>query len=213
MDDRQGRDARTKHYDEDDDVAQPTALLHDLSLLTGKPCTACSHRLCGHEALFSIFMGLKDAPRCLNCLAATLHRPAAELRDEIADYFQYRDCYRQAWDAASRPEGFGGSRHPGCLWPTGAAVAGRPTQTRPLLSQEQPIAHRPVDFWDAGDMGCGELVMALRGRLLKLAPGDVLELTARDPAAPQDLPAWCRLTGHRLVQASHPQYFIQRKEA
>lgn len=62
-------------------------------------------------------------------------------------------------------------------------------------------------------MGCGELVMALRVRLLKLAPGDVLELTARDPAAPHDLPAWCRLTGHRLVHAAHPQYLIQRKEA
>jgi tRNA 2-thiouridine synthesizing protein A len=66
--------------------------------------------------------------------------------------------------------------------------------------------------WDAGDMGCGELVMLLRLRLNALPPGSVLRLVARDPGAPEDLPAWCRLTGHRLVRAAHPVYDIQRKE-
>jgi tRNA 2-thiouridine synthesizing protein A len=60
-------------------------------------------------------------------------------------------------------------------------------------------------------MGCGDLVLALRLRLQKLEPGAVLKVTARDPAAPEDLPAWCRLTGHRLVWASHPEYLIERK--
>ena len=67
--------------------------------------------------------------------------------------------------------------------------------------------------WDAGDMGCGDLVLALRGRLNTLPPGAVLKVSARDPAAPLDLPAWCRLTGHRLVRAAHPEYHIQRKES
>jgi tRNA 2-thiouridine synthesizing protein A len=75
-------------------------------------------------------------------------------------------------------------------------------------AQHVPIAAT----WDAGDMGCGELVMQLRIRLKTLPPGTVLRVVARDPAAPQDLPAWCRMTGHRLVQASHPIYDIQRKE-
>lgn len=66
--------------------------------------------------------------------------------------------------------------------------------------------------WDAGDMGCGELLMALRGRMNALQPGDVLLLTARDPGAPEEMPAWCRLTGHRLLRAEHPYYHIQRKE-
>lgn len=61
-------------------------------------------------------------------------------------------------------------------------------------------------------MACGDLVLALRGRLNALAGGTVLKVTARDPAAPLDLPAWCRLTGHRLLAAEHPDYFIQRKE-
>lgn len=66
--------------------------------------------------------------------------------------------------------------------------------------------------WDAGDLGCGELVMYLRLRLKALPPGSALRVVARDPAAPEDLPAWCRLTGHRLVRAAHPEYDIQRKE-
>ena len=61
-------------------------------------------------------------------------------------------------------------------------------------------------------MGCGELLLELRGRLSPLAPGTVFELTARDPGAPEDLPAWCRLTGHELVEARHPVYRIKRRK-
>jgi len=66
--------------------------------------------------------------------------------------------------------------------------------------------------WDAGDMGCGDLVLELRARVASLGPGEVLKLIARDPGAPADVPAWCRLTGHRLVSGHHPVYLIQRKE-
>lgn len=65
--------------------------------------------------------------------------------------------------------------------------------------------------WDAGDMGCGELVVELRARLLALPPGARLRVVARDPGAPEDLPAWCRLTGHTLVDAAPPTYLVQRK--
>lgn len=66
--------------------------------------------------------------------------------------------------------------------------------------------------WDAGDLGCGELVLELRQRLEAMAPGQALKLIARDPGAPADLPAWCRLTGHELIAADHPTYLIRRKE-
>ena len=65
--------------------------------------------------------------------------------------------------------------------------------------------------WDAGDMGCGQLAIELRHRMEQIAPGDRLEITARDPGAPTDLPAWCRMTGHRLVSSEHPVYVIERK--
>lgn len=68
------------------------------------------------------------------------------------------------------------------------------------------------DRWDAGAIGCGELVVALRERMRALAPGRVLHLTATDPGAPEDLPAWCRMTGHVLARAEHPDYWIRRKE-
>ncbi len=75
-------------------------------------------------------------------------------------------------------------------------------------------AHQPAADaeWDAGDMGCGDLVFQLRMHLLPLKPGAVLKITARDPGAPEDLPAWCRLTGHTLVCSEHPLYWIKRKE-
>lgn len=68
------------------------------------------------------------------------------------------------------------------------------------------------DSWDAGDMGCGELIVILRQRVRALPPGGVLHLIARDPGAVEDLPAWCRLTGHPLRMASHPFYDIERKK-
>jgi tRNA 2-thiouridine synthesizing protein A len=68
------------------------------------------------------------------------------------------------------------------------------------------------DLWDAGDLGCGELVLELKLRLDRLRPGHVLKLVALDPGAPADLPAWCRMTGHTLVSATHPVYLIRRKE-
>jgi tRNA 2-thiouridine synthesizing protein A len=66
--------------------------------------------------------------------------------------------------------------------------------------------------WDAGELGCGDLLLQLRFRIETLEPGRVLRLVALDPGAPADLPAWCRMTGHALLAAEHPVYFIRRKE-
>lgn len=52
--------------------------------------------------------------------------------------------------------------------------------------------------WDAGDLGCGDLVLALRLRV-HADPGKVFKITALDPGAPADIPAWCRMTGHLLL--------------
>lgn len=73
----------------------------------------------------------------------------------------------------------------------------------------QPTAD---DHWDAGEMGCGELILKLKVRVKRLPPAGVLHLRALDAGARADLPAWCRLTGHPLVQEEHPNYWIQRKQ-
>jgi NifU-like protein involved in Fe-S cluster formation/TusA-related sulfurtransferase len=67
-----------------------------------------------------------------------------------------------------------------------------------------PIEFRANDLptysvWDAGDLACGELVIELRQRLTA-SPGKILRLLSFDPGAPEDLPAWCRMTGHELVR-------------
>ena len=84
--------------------------------------------------------------------------------------------------------------------------------------ESKPGTHDPsagptadVEF-DAGPMGCGELVLELRFRMLDMHPGQVLLLTALDSGAREDLPSWCRMTGHRLLYSNHPLYWIQRKD-
>lgn len=52
---------------------------------------------------------------------------------------------------------------------------------------------------DGGDTGCGELLMHLAATVRRTAPGTTLRLIASDPAAPAELPEWCRLTGHVYV--------------
>jgi tRNA 2-thiouridine synthesizing protein A len=66
--------------------------------------------------------------------------------------------------------------------------------------------------WDAGDLACGPMLLALKGRLEKLPPGRVFRLVTRDEGAPVDVPAWCRLTGHRLLAAAHPVYYLSPRK-
>ncbi|WP_138472850.1 sulfurtransferase TusA family protein [Poseidonocella sp. HB161398] len=55
------------------------------------------------------------------------------------------------------------------------------------------------ETWDAGPLGCGELAVLLRLRLKRM-PGQVLRLVATDPGAPDDIPAWCRMTRNSLLR-------------
>lgn len=61
-----------------------------------------------------------------------------------------------------------------------------------------PITFKHDIEWDAGHLGCGDLVLALRQRV-RAAPGQVFKVTAQDAGAPADIPAWCGMTGHALV--------------
>jgi len=75
-------------------------------------------------------------------------------------------------------------------------------------SVEMP-AHDAV--LDVGDTLCGELALMLKIELNKLDAGQVIKVIARDPAAPQDIPAWCTLTGHPLLRVDHTDYWIRRR--
>ncbi|MGH7301427.1 MAG: sulfurtransferase TusA family protein, partial [Candidatus Rokuibacteriota bacterium] len=45
----------------------------------------------------------------------------------------------------------------------------------------------------------------------RLAPGEVLEVRSTDPGAREDLPAWCRLTGHEFLAMHGPRYFLRKR--
>ncbi len=81
--------------------------------------------------------------------------------------------------------------------------------TRHIETTSEPPAN---EVWDAGNLGCGELVLELRGRLTAM-PGQVLRVIALDPGAPEDIPAWCRLTGHKLrhESAATHSYWIEAR--
>jgi len=72
-------------------------------------------------------------------------------------------------------------------------------------------AQEVAAHWDAGEAGCGHLAMGIAMALSVLEGGQTLLLIARGAGAPVDVPAWCRLTGHALISASHPNYLICKK--
>jgi TusA-related sulfurtransferase len=97
-----------------------------------------------------------------------------------------------------------------------AALATLSCETPPSGLRQPPPA--PVSqfgadrFYDAGDKGCGagpldDIVALMRA----LAPGQTLEVRATDPSVAKDLPAWCRLTGHPLVEHQADRYLIRKK--
>ena len=63
--------------------------------------------------------------------------------------------------------------------------------------------------FDGGETGCGELLLDLLIFTKRQPPGAIVEVRALDPGAPLEIPAWCRLTGHELINAAHPFYRIR----
>ena len=192
-----------------DEIERTVKLLADLQTLRGRACKRCESTLCHHEALFSISMGFKNAPLCCACLAAELEREPVHLRDELWSFIVHRPCHRAGWAWANREEGYDPGALPGCLWPSPRKTSGPLHETKTI---EKSPEFSESETWDAGDMACGDLVLELRLRLRALKPHQVLRITATDPGAREDIPAWCRLTGHALRSMKHPQYWIERKE-
>ena len=52
---------------------------------------------------------------------------------------------------------------------------------------------------DARRLLCPLPVIRTQNRIKSLAPGDILEVVCTDPGAINDIPAWCRIHGHRVV--------------
>jgi TusA-related sulfurtransferase len=79
------------------------------------------------------------------------------------------------------------------------------------LPTEAPLFN--ADRWyDAGNKGCAagpldEIAALMRG----LDSEQKLEIFATDPTVAVDLAAWCRMTGHTLIEQRGSHYLVQHK--
>ena len=165
---------------------------------TARPCLACKSPLLAEDVLYSNALGLKTSPQCLPCLAKGLEQYQAELKSTLLQHIRRRPCLCKAFELSN-----GGL-------PTELDCDFTPPENQPISSTNSPLI--PDLIWDAGDLGCGDLVLLLRGKLRAMLPGKLLKVTALDPGAPEDIPAWCKMTGNRLVSQQHPLYFIRNKD-
>ena len=53
---------------------------------------------------------------------------------------------------------------------------------------------------DAKRMLCPMPVIRTQDKIKTLTPGDVLEVVCTDPGALNDVPAWCRINGHKVLE-------------
>ncbi|HEX9802359.1 MAG TPA: sulfurtransferase TusA family protein [Gammaproteobacteria bacterium] len=47
---------------------------------------------------------------------------------------------------------------------------------------------------------CPMPVIRTQNKVAELQPGDTLEVVSTDPGALSDIPAWCRINGHKVLQ-------------
>lgn len=67
-------------------------------------------------------------------------------------------------------------------------------------------------FWDAGELGCGDLVVKLKLKFRDdMESGQIIKIHGIDEGLPEDMPAWCSLTKNPLIHAAPPYYYVQKK--
>mgnify|MGYP000691735649 CR=1 FL=1 len=52
---------------------------------------------------------------------------------------------------------------------------------------------------DATGLLCPMPVIKTQDRAAELEPGDILEVVCTDPGVKYDIPAWCRVNGHEVL--------------
>ena len=67
------------------------------------------------------------------------------------------------------------------------------------------------DEFDGGEETCGRVIVNLHLYIRDQEPGLRILVISRDPGAPIELPAWCRMTRNELTKSEHPYYLITLK--
>ncbi|RKU19651.1 hypothetical protein C6501_01195 [Candidatus Poribacteria bacterium] len=57
----------------------------------------------------------------------------------------------------------------------------------------------PDAVFDLGELGCGDLIIALLKSMRTLELGQIAQVRAVDPGAPVDIAAWCHMKGNELL--------------
>lgn len=52
---------------------------------------------------------------------------------------------------------------------------------------------------------CPLPVIRTQNKVKELQTGDVLEVICTDPGVMQDIPAWCRINGHKVLETKQDQ--------
>ena len=58
----------------------------------------------------------------------------------------------------------------------------------------------PLETLDARGLLCPLPVIRTQDRVAALRPGTLLDVLATDPGTLEDVPAWCRVHGHEVVE-------------
>jgi len=56
-------------------------------------------------------------------------------------------------------------------------------------------------YLDARNSLCPMPVIKTQDKVNELKSGDILEVTCTDPGALNDIPAWCRINGHAVLNS------------
>lgn len=88
---------------------------------------------------------------------------------------------------------------------------------RPLAASRRTGPDSPRDRTVAleiftGELGCGDLIYELKLQFERVGPGDLVRIVTDEPGSSRELPAWCRMTGHRLLEADAPFYVIEVRD-
>ena len=62
---------------------------------------------------------------------------------------------------------------------------------------------------DARRLLCPMPVIRTQEKAAQLKPGDTLAVTCTDPGAIHDIPAWCRVNGHEIINIQQQQEEIR----
>ncbi len=83
----------------------------------------------------------------------------------------------------------------------------QPEKSPQPVESPQPVPEKSHQL-DARRLLCPLPVIRTQDAIAKLATGDLLTVTSTDPGAKMDIPCWCRINGHEVIEITDQDYEI-----